>query len=302
MLITVVIPSYNHCAYIVQAIESVLNQSWQYVDLIVIDDGSTDGSPEIIQDLYTKRGGFRFISRENRGVISTLNEGISLAKGEFVCFCSSDDYLPPGSLECRANFLIEHPDYIAVFADVAKVDAKGSVIEHLMDQKRQELFSVADPIPMFINGSNLPLHSIMSRLAIFREIGGFDPRFKVCEDLDIQLLHFLKGRIGFIDQVVFCYRWHGENVSLKIRHFTARDKILLYRKYLEEIDQLQPYKDLIRRRLRGYYLKFGRNLSKGHGGLSDDRKLLRGGWAYIWYDPRLIWYLLKNEIALLSST
>ena len=296
MLVSVVIPSYNHKKYIIKAIESVLDQDWPEIDLVVIDDGSTDGSVEIISDLISQRGGFRFFSRENRGVIATLNEGISIANGELICFCSSDDFLPPGSLRSRAVYLIENPYSVAVFADIAQVDIRGNHIRTAMDESAKAVFSAPDPIPLFLDGVRLPLHSIMSRRNVFLDIGGFDPRFKVCEDLDVQLLHFLKGKVGYIDQVVFCYRLHGENISYKIKHLTSRDKVLLYSKYLNEVERLVPYRKIIRKHLVRYYVKYGKNLLQKFPWSLEDRSIMRSGWKYSFSNPRLLFYLVVNEL------
>ena len=87
MLVSIVIPSYNHRQYVVQAIESVLDQDWPEIDLIVIDDGSKDGSSEVIQELLDRRGGFRFVARENRGLIKTLNQGLAIRITSYnVCY------------------------------------------------------------------------------------------------------------------------------------------------------------------------------------------------------------------------
>jgi len=84
MLISVIIPSFNHKRYVIQSITSVLDQTWRDLDLIVIDDGSTDGSADLIEQIKRGGGGFRFVRRENRGLIKTLNQGLQMAKGKFV--------------------------------------------------------------------------------------------------------------------------------------------------------------------------------------------------------------------------
>ncbi|BCR05189.1 hypothetical protein DESUT3_22580 [Desulfuromonas versatilis] len=292
MQVSVVIPSYNHRQYVVEAIESVLDQDWPDIDLIVIDDGSKDGSAEVIGELLDRRGGFRLVARENRGLIRTLNEGISMASGEYFCLLASDDYLPAGSLRSRAEFLVEHPGHVGVFADGLRILEDAEPGERILDERRRQLFSHSDPIPGFLKGLNLPIHTMMAKRDVFLRFGGFDSRYRYCEDLDVQLLLFLEGKVGFVDTPVYCYRLHGANISLTNPQLARADKVLCFRKYLEEVPRLAPYRKLIRHRLRRHYLALGRYLHNSGGGSERERELFQGGWEFAWQDVRLLWYLL----------
>lgn len=291
MLVSVIIPSYNHHQYVAQAIESVLDQSWPHVDLIVIDDGSNDGSRKIIRDLHQRRGGFRFYARENRGTIATLNELVELIRGEVFCVLASDDFLLPDSLSSRTEFLLSHPEHVAVFADGIKIEIAGGLEKRIIDEKRRRIFSLDDPIPEFLRGVNLPIHTMMARTETFKQIGGFDRRYRRCEDLDVQLLLFLEGKIGFVDTPVYCYRRHEANISGVHPQIARLDKVLCYKKYLEEIPRLIPYRDLIRYRLRRQYLLLARYLLDRGGCDPQERLIVAGGWKFAWRDPRLLWYL-----------
>lgn len=290
--ISVVIPSYNHQAFVLNAVESVLQQDWPHIDLIVIDDGSTDSSPQILADFYREQGGFRFIARPNKGLIKTVNEGLALAEGEFFCLLASDDYLTPGSLSCRASYLLENLDCVAVFGDALQLTGDRVSEQRVMDAKRRRLFELADPIPEFIKGVNLPIHTLMARTEIFRNIGGFDERYQYCEDLDPQLLLYLAGPIRFIDVPVYCLRQHQTNSSRTNPHVARADKVQLYRKYLEEVPQLTPYRKLIRYQLTRQYLLLGRYLSKTSSPSELEKKIFAGALKYCWRDMRLLWHLL----------
>ncbi|HEX6828170.1 MAG TPA: glycosyltransferase family 2 protein, partial [Burkholderiales bacterium] len=103
-LISVVVPVYNHSRYVRQCLDSVFDQTHRPLQLIVIDDGSTDGTPEIVREYLQRRGevpGFEvlFRSRENRGAHATLNEGLEAATGEFLTILNSDDYYHAGRIE-----------------------------------------------------------------------------------------------------------------------------------------------------------------------------------------------------------
>lgn len=297
MLVSVILPSYNHQQYVIRAIESVLEQDWPEIDLLVIDDGSPDGSAELIADHHRTRGGYRFLSRENKGLVATLNEGIRSAHGEFLCLLASDDYLPPGSLSSRARVLQMNPECVAVFGDGLKVHGERQSDERILDERRKNLFTMKDPVPEFINGLNLPIHLLMARRQVFNDLGGFDPRYRRCEDLEIQLRLFLAGPVQFVDHPVYCYREHETNTS-RINPYVARgDKVLCYRKYLEEIPELAPYRKLIRYRLRRQYLLLGRYLRKTGKGTPFEKELFKGGWEFAWQDVRLFWHLLCWSLA-----
>ena len=290
--VSVVIPSYNHQDYVLQAVQSVLQQDWPQIDLIVIDDGSPDQSYKILTNYLQKEGRFRLISRANKGLVKTVNEGLSLAKGEFFCLLASDDYLPLNSLSARASYLSKHQDCVAVFGDAQHLSDEPEASHFVMDEKRRRLFKKKDPIPDFLNGINLPIHTLMARTEEFRSIGGFDERYQYCEDLDPQLLLYLAGPIHFVDVPVYYNRHHDTNSS-RINPSVARaDKVLLYLKYLEEIPQLAPYRKIIKYRLRRQYLLLGRYLSKATSPSSLEKKLFQGAWKYCWQDIRLLWHFM----------
>jgi len=295
-LVSVIIPSYNHQTYVLKAVESVLQQDWPYIDLIVIDDGSTDKTPELLTDLYKERGGFRLVLNSNKGLIKTLNEGLRLAKGDFFCLLASDDYLVPGSLSRRAVFLSDNPTCVGVFGDALRLQGDNLSDERVMNAKRRNLFQMGDPIPEFIKGINLPIHTLMVRTTIFRAIGGFDERYRYCEDLDPQLRLYLAGPIKFIDAPVYVIRQHMTNTTRLNPHVARVDKILLYRKYLEEIKQLIPYKRLVHHQLRRQYLLLGRYLSKADRPDTVEKDIFKGAWQYSWQDIRLLWYLVRAHL------
>ncbi len=296
MLVSVIIPSYNHASYIAEAIHSVLDQDWPEIDLIVIDDGSCDESPALIRELLRDRKDSRFVLRENRGVIRTLNQGIEMACGDLVCLLSSDDYLLPGSLRIRAEYLGLHSDCIAVFAEGKCISETGETTGPLMKERTRRLFLVADPIREFMKGVSLGLHTMMVRTDVLREVGGFDTRFQTCEDLDIQVRLFLAGPVEFIDHAVRCYRRHQSSVSRTQNKRFCVDRILCCRKYLDEFPQLAPYRRLINRRLVRHYLALGRYLSRNGQGSKFEESLFQTGWPFAWRDLRLMCHLVQRRV------
>ena len=109
--VTVVVPSYNHAQYIKKCIMSIINQTYKNFQLIVIDDGSSDNSVDIIQDL-SEMYGFTFIVQENKGVAATLNRAIrEYCVGDYFTFCASDDFWTSDKLEIQVAFMEENRFY-----------------------------------------------------------------------------------------------------------------------------------------------------------------------------------------------
>jgi len=291
--VSVLLASYNHSDYVLKAIDSVLEQNWPNVDLIVIDDGSTDGSPDLLSDFHKKHRGFRLvINSKNKGVVKTLNEGLRIAEGEFICNLGSDDYLAAGSLAIRASYLCEHPECVAVFADGYILCDDMITDQRIMSVKRRRLFEIDDPIPEFLKGVNLPIHTLMTRTALLRDIGGYDERYKKLEDLDVQLRLCLEGPIAFIDVPLYCFRMHNTNTSIVNPYIARADKVRMYDKYLMEIQQLVPYRKMIRYQLRRQYLLLGRYINKTKAPDPVEREIFQGGWKYAYQDIRLLWHLV----------
>ena len=111
-LVSVLLASYNHEKYVEAAVRSVMEQKGVDFELVVIDDGSTDHSPDILEKLQGELG-FRYIHRENKGFVPTMNELLSLARGKYFCSFASDDIMPPDRLKKQSDFMERHPRSVA---------------------------------------------------------------------------------------------------------------------------------------------------------------------------------------------
>src|SRR3990172_250496 len=178
--VTVVVPAYNHENYVIDCIESILSQDYPNIDLVVINDGSTDGTDEKIMGL-TGQGGrpFRYISKENEGLIKTLNLGLKLARGKYFCELASDDMVLPGSIRKRVEYLEANPRAEAVFADGYFLNAsektstrilQGTVAGYHGPEHTIENLIKGDAIIMFPSG--------MIKKSTLDALGGFDEDFR----------------------------------------------------------------------------------------------------------------------------
>jgi glycosyltransferase involved in cell wall biosynthesis len=178
-LVSVIIPTYNRCGCLPRAIESVQNQTYVHFELIVVDDGSTDGTPDLLQKYG---GGIRVIRQENAGVSSARNTGIRAAGGALIALLDSDDSWLPGKLEEQVAFFKASPR--AVICQTEEIWIRNG--KRVNPKKRHQKFSG------MIFEKTLPLclvspSAVMVRPSLFQEVGLFDESLPACEDYDLWL-------------------------------------------------------------------------------------------------------------------
>ncbi|WP_256930672.1 glycosyltransferase [Pseudomonas sp. ABC1] len=206
-LVTVIIASYNHAAYIEQSIESVLAQSYPYVELLVIDDGSTDDSVERIRQLQSRHD-FDFRVQSNQGLSCTLNEALARARGDFIAPFGSDDIMRPDRLKRQVAYLQDKPEVGICAGNVRNIDAHG------MPMARQSLHPARrlDFEDVFLNRkAGAPAPTLLFRREALETVGGFDPAIRL-EDVYIELKITHHGySIDVLEDVFADYRMHDFN-------------------------------------------------------------------------------------------
>ena len=217
-LVTVVVPSYNHAHFIAVCLDSVYRQTWRRIELVVIDDGSTDDSASRIRELLLKCPfAHKFISRENRGAHETINEAIALATGEYVNILNSDDCFHPQRIEK----MVAHVAGIDAdwgFAGVEILDEHGNVARSSPDSESGKLSTIAasvDAAPTA--GFALLRHNVaistgnfFVRRHFFREIGGFSD-LRYVHDQEFALRATLASEPIYVAEKLYGYRIHGNN-------------------------------------------------------------------------------------------
>lgn len=244
-LISVIIPTYNRRGYIVESVESVLRQSFSDFEILVVDDGSTDGTEEAVRP-YADR--IRYLRQENRGAAAARNRGIREALGRYIAFMDSDDLSAPHHLQALHDFLEWNSNFAMVIGNGAYLEGRfhnrSTVIS---PEKAKRLAEKGVSVRDLFDGRVVRMQGTMSRKAALEEIGLLDEWFRLSYDLDIALRLVQRYRIGFVDEVVYLYRKHGSNISA--------DDELRSRENLRALEKLQrDYPDaveLIGR--RGFY-------------------------------------------------
>ena len=220
--VSVILPSYNHEPYVESAVRSVMEQTGVDFELIVIDDGSKDRSPEILKQLSEELG-FMFIHRPNKGVVATLNEALSLARGLYVCSFSSDDIMPPDRLKNQSDFLDAHPEAVACFGQVKPLFDDGKLGE--MDVRYLRSVPQVTFKESFLGQKALHGCAEMFVREKILAIGGYDNRYYF-EDypLYLKILDHYGPQPVSKDFVCCYYREHGDN--LHVNHDRIYGEIL----------------------------------------------------------------------------
>ena len=212
--VSVITPVYNAEKYISEAIESVLNQSYEDFEVIVIDDGSKDNTLSIIKKYNRK---IRWKSQENKGQASAINEGIKMAKGEYVAYLDADDVCMPDRLEIQVKYLDERRNVGLVYSSFYQINSSGEI----------QRFIRAHPYDDFVllQEDYIARSTVMHRKKCLDEVGLFDESITGDDDWDMWIRVSEKFGIGYVEKPLVKYRVHGENISL------MRLKRLAYRRY-----------------------------------------------------------------------
>lgn len=198
--ITVLLPVYNGKDFIAEAIESILNQTFTNFQLLVMDDGSTDGTGEILRQFAASDSRIRVHQRENRGLIATLNEGLNLCSTELVARMDADDYALPHRLAVQYAYMTEHPEVAVCSAGMVEYET-GRILSwegHGEAVRARLLFGCCVYHP-----------TVMVRRSALLAAGGYDSEMVCGEDYDLWVRLASAGNsIAVLPQVLLRYRVH----------------------------------------------------------------------------------------------
>lgn len=205
--ISVLLPVYNAAPYVREAVASILAQTLRDFELILMDDGSTDASGEILRLLAAEDCRIRLVQRENRGLIATLNEGLALARAPYIARMDADDISLPERLQRLYAHMERHPVVVALGSAIQYMDAAGR-------PGRVKQYPVGDAVAdAVLWGSPLAHPAVMLRTQAVREAGGYPAAFPHAEDYALWLRLYAPGAIDNLPDVLLRYRLHGASVS-----------------------------------------------------------------------------------------
>jgi GT2 family glycosyltransferase len=213
--VSVLFPVYNGDRYLSVAVESILAQTWTDFELLILDDGSTDQSRKILETYAAQDDRIRLISRENRGLIPTLNQLLHLAQGEFLARMDADDIALPDRFCLQVEFLQQQTEYVCVGGAYDLIDDRGRKVLHLgMPETNAEIQQA------ILSGRTIINHPCaMIRRTALQKIGGYDESMMTVEDLDMLLRLGEIGLLANLPQTILQYRFHGASVSAQQSDF-----------------------------------------------------------------------------------
>jgi len=205
-LVSVVLPTYNRWPMVAEAVESVLEQSFKQFELIVVDDGSQDGTVDGLQKYGTC---LKVISQPRRGVASARNLGLSWSSGRYVAFLDSDDLWRPMKLEVQVGYMESHPGI--EICQTEEIWVRNGV--RVNPKKRHRKLS-GDIFHASLGLCLVSPSAVMMTRELLHRVGGFDERFPVCEDYDLWLRIARDTAVPLIDQPLVVKRGgHGDQLS-----------------------------------------------------------------------------------------
>lgn len=225
-LVTIAIPCYNHEVFVQDSIRSVINQTYKNIELIIIDDGSTDQSVNKIKEMlieceqrFTR---FEFRDRPNKGLCNTLNEALEWAQGDYFCVIASDDQMLPEKTSLQISSFKSYT--VGVFGGVNIINNKNQILSSRVREYSETGFE-----DILLNKHDLPASSQMFKTDILRQVGGYNPNVKV-EDWDLLLrMSKLNKKMVYIPQLLINYRKHDSNIS--------SDNTFMYTEMIKILDQ-----------------------------------------------------------------
>ncbi|WP_081679006.1 glycosyltransferase family 2 protein [Methylobacter luteus] len=238
--VSVIMPMRNAEAYVYQAIESVLNQSFCDLELVVIDDHSTDQSRKIVEDFLARDSRLRLLNSDERGVAAARNNGLKSCQGEFILFCDADDQVPENRIADQINWLNHHTTHGAVCASFAMMDDKGRNVLNLNNGDNP-----CDITEELLSGkTRTSLCTFAIRREFINKINGFRDYFVTSSDIDLQLRLAEVCNIFYVPEVVYFYRLNDSSIvhtqpSKKRIFFEETARLFRQQRAEQGIDDLQ---------------------------------------------------------------
>ena len=206
--ISIIIPTYNRKSFLIHAINSVLNQTYQNLELIIIDDGSSDKTENIIKKKYPK---IKFYKQKNKGVSAARNKGIKMASCKCIAFLDSEDRWHPRKLENQINYLLTHPRYKICHTDEIWIRKGIRINQHKKHKKHGgHIFDKC------LDLCRISPSSVIIHKDIFNKVGLFNEKLPVCEDYDLWLRIAEKFPVLYLDEkLTIKYGGHLNQLSKK---------------------------------------------------------------------------------------
>lgn len=219
MRISVVVASYNHAPYLRACIESVLEQTARPYEVIVVDDGSTDASREIIASFG---GAVRAVYQRNQGTYAALNTGIGLAAGDWIAIQNSDDLWERGKLELQGKLAAAHPEVGLIHTGFVCIDEEGREFPKPATVTDYVGPPVAEMLPLMIHQMPIIISSAILPRTVWDAAGPFESRYRGAGDLDLCIRISETHPFGYVADPLVQLRKHRDNSGTNPARMPAR--------------------------------------------------------------------------------
>lgn len=206
-VVSIVMPLYNAERFVFAALKSVLSMQDLPLEVIVVDDGSTDRSRAEVERLQDWR--VQVVSNAGKGIADALNTGLAIAQGEIIARCDADDLYPANRLLRQVQWLSDHPEFAAVCGNYLAIDPKGKLVIQFNCGETEE--EITEELRAGISRTHLCTFAI--RTQALRELGGFRAYFTSAEDIDLQLRLGDRFRVGYVPDICYQYRLHNASIT-----------------------------------------------------------------------------------------
>ena len=221
--VSIVIPAYNHAAYLDQAVQSILKQDYNNVELIVLDDGSTDNTLKVLSKY---EGLFYWESQQNMGQANTLNKGWRMSKGAILSYLSADDILLPDAVSTSVNYFLNNPDAVLTYCDFNLINPDSSIIRRV----RTPEFDYREMLAQVIC---TPGPAAFFKRDAYESAGPWDSSIMQMIDYEYWLRLGLKGRFLRIPLVLAGYRIHEASQTFIARGIKAEEPVLIIERFFK---------------------------------------------------------------------
>jgi len=268
-LVSVIIPCYNYARYLGDAIGSVLNQTYQHYEVVVVDDGSTDNTAEVA----ARYPGVRYIYQKNQGISAARNTGARHSRGGFLVFLDPDDMLLRTALEIGVRCLKANPDCALVSGNCQFIAADGTPIR--TPQSPQSVDKEHYLALLYFNYIWNPAN-VMYRREVFESVGGFDPAIGAAEDCDLYLRITRRFSMRCHGKIVAKYRRHGVNLSQNAEKM-LKYMLLILRSQAEHVRGDKRYELQLKRGISLQREHYGRRVvRRAYISIRNRRDWIRG--------------------------
>lgn len=248
-VVSIIIPAYNAERYLGRALASALGQTYQQIEVVVVDDGSTDGTAEVARSTGDRR--VVYMRQENAGQGRARNLGIERSRGAYVTFLDADDWYLPTKVECEVAFLRRHPGYQVVYCNALHYHAQ----RHDVVYRKIGRFQSGQLLPELLKTSYINPNTVMVARQVFSRTGLFNETRYYPEDWEMWLKIALAGfRVGYLDEdLVMVELRDDSNTTMEIQWILKSNAIEMFRKLFPqpmEIDGVRYSADRIVRELK----------------------------------------------------